>query len=156
MVRTFKTIVFIIFVVLIIFFITKNVTVINEEMRLLPSEEELEEFINVNTKNEINNYENKDIGTDEMAVIYYTDFKNEVINYSDEMYSRIINKDDITEEVFNNYRSSLLENRYNNYLESYTRKHRDGREVYSIVNNYGETINVYINGVLDYDVELIL
>ncbi len=156
MVRTFKTIVFIIFVVLIIFFITKNVTVINEEMRLLPSEEELEEFINVNTKNEINNYENKDIGTDEMAVIYYTDFKNEVINYSDEMYSRIINKDDITEEVFNNYRSSLLENRYNNYLESYTRKYRDGREVYSIVNNYGETINVYINGVLDYDVELIL
>ncbi|HIS37920.1 MAG TPA: hypothetical protein IAB45_00215 [Candidatus Onthousia faecavium] len=154
MVRTFKTIVFIIFVVLIIFFITKNVTVINEEMRLLPSEEELEEFINVNTKNEINNYENKDIGTDEMAVIYYTDFKNEVINYSDEMYSRIINKDDITEEVFNNYRSSLLENRYNNYLESYTRKYRDGREVYSIVNNYGETINVYINGVLDYDVEL--
>ncbi len=156
MVRTFKTIVFIIFVVLIIFFITKNVTVINEEMRLLPSEEELEEFINVNTKNEINNYENKDIGTDEMAVIYYTDFKNEVINYSDEMYSRIINKDDITEEVFNNYRFSLLENRYNNYLESYTRKYRDGREVYSIVNNYGETINVYINGVLDYDVELIL
>ena len=156
MVRTFKTIVFIIFVVLIIFFITKNVTVINEEMRLLPSEEELEEFINVNTKYEINNYENKDIGTDEMAVIYYTDFKNEVINYSDEMYSRIINKDDITEEVFNNYRSSLLENRYNNYLESYTRKYRDGREVYSIVNNYGETINVYINGVLDYDVELIL
>ena len=154
MVRTFKTIVFIIFVVLIIFFITKNVTVINEEMRLLPSEEELEEFINVNTKNEINNYENKDIGTDEMAVIYYTDFKNEVINYSDEMYSRIINKDEITEEVFNNYRSSLLENRYNNYLESYTRKYRDGREVYSIVNNYGETINVYINGVLDYDVEL--
>ena len=154
MVRTFKTIVFIIFVVLIIFFITKNVTVINEEMRLLPSEEELEEFINVNTKNEINNYENKDIGTDEMAVIYDTDFKNEVINYSDEMYSRIINKDDITEEVFNNYRSSLLENRYNNYLESYTRKYRDGREVYSIVNNYGETINVYINGVLDYDVEL--
>ena len=154
MVRTFKTIVFIIFVVLIIFFITKNVTVINEEMRLLPSEEELEEFINVNTKNEINNYENKDIGTDEMAVIYYTDFKNEVINYSDEMYSRIINKDDITEEVFNNYRSSLLENRYNNYLESYTRKYRDGREVYSIVNNYGETINGYINGVLDYDVEL--
>ena len=153
-VETFKTIVFIIFVVLIIFFITKNVTVINEEMRLLPSEEELEEFINVNTKNEINNYENKDIGTDEMAVIYYTDFKNEVINYSDEMYSRIINKDDITEEVFNNYRSSLLENRYNNYLESYTRKYRDGREVYSIVNNYGETINVYINGVLDYDVEL--
>ncbi len=156
MVRTVKTLVFIAFVILIIFFIMRNVTVINEEMRLLPTEEELDEFINVNTKNEVNNYESKDIGTDEMAVIYYTDFKNEVINYSEEMYSRIINKDDITEEVFNNYRASLLENSYNNYLESYTRKYRDGREVYSIVNNYGDTINIYINGVLDYDVELIL
>ena len=156
MVKTIKTIVFIVFVILIIFFITKNVEVINENERLLPTEEELNEFINVNTKNEVNNYELKDIGTDEMAVIYYTDFKNEVINYSEEMYERIINKDIITEEVFNSFRTTLIENDYNNHLESYTRKYRDGREVYSIVNNYEQTINIYINGVLDYEVELIL
>ena len=156
MVKTIKTIVFIVFVILIIFFITKNVEVINENERLLPTEEELNEFINVNTKNEVNNYELKDIGTDEMAVIYYTDFKNEIINYSEEMYERIINKDIITEEVFNSFRTTLIENDYNNHLESYTRKYRDGREVYSIVNNYEQTINIYINGVLDYEVELIL
>ena len=28
--------------------------------------------------------------------------------------------------------------------------------IYSIVNNYEQTINIYINGVLDYDVELVL
>ena len=156
MVKTVKTIVFIVFVILIIFFITRNVEVINENERLLPTEEELDEFINVNTKNEINNYEVKDIGTDEMAVIYYTDFKNEVINFSDEIYERITNKDVITEEVFNNFRTTLIGNNYNNYLESYTRKYRQGKEIYSIVNNYGETVNIIINGVLDYEVELIL
>lgn len=156
MVKTVKTIVFIVFVILIIFFITRNVEVINENERLLPTEEELDEFINVNTKNEINNYEVKDIGTDEMAVIYYTDFKNEVINFADEIYERITNKDVITEEVFNNFRTTLIGNNYNNYLVSYTRKYRQGKEIYSIVNNYGETVNIIINGVLDYEVELIL
>ena len=150
--KTFKIIIFIIFVSLILFLIFSNMRGVEEAERNIPSEEERNQFSNVQSKSDANTYEVKDIPNKELATIYYNHFKDLVVNNSEEAYRRIRNKDAISEEDFNTFRNNLLSNYYSNKVADY----RISGSTYRITNSDGDTITFYVDAVLDYEVELLL
>ena len=150
--KTFKIIIFIIFVSLILFLIFSNMRGVEEAERNIPSEEERNQFSNVQSKSDANTYEVKDIPNKELATIYYNHFKDLVVNNSEEAYRRIRNKDAISEEDFNTFRNNLLSNYYSNKVADY----RISGSTYRITNSEGDTITFYVDAVLDYEVELLL
>ncbi len=150
--KTFKIVIFIIFVSLILFLIFSNMRGVEEAERNIPSEEERNQFSNVQSKSDANTYEVKDIPNKELATIYYNHFKDLVVNNSEEAYRRIRNKDAISEEDFNIFRNNLLSNYYSNKVADY----RISGSTYRITNSEGDTITFYVDAVLDYEVELLL
>ena len=150
--KTFKIVIFIIFVSLILFLIFSNMQGVEEAERNIPSEEERNQFSNVQSKSDANTYEVKDIPNKELATIYYNHFKDLVVNNSEEAYRRIRNKDAISEEDFNTFRNNLLSNYYSNKVADY----RISGSTYRITNCDGDTITFYVDAVLDYEVELLL
>ena len=150
--KTFKIVIFIIFVSLILFLIFSNMRGVEEAERNIPSEEERNQFSNVQSKSDANTYEVKDIPNKELATIYYNHFKDLVVNNSEEAYRRIRNKDAISEENFNIFRNNLLNNYYSNKVADY----RISGSTYRITNSDGDTITFYVDAVLDYEVELLL
>ena len=150
--KTFKIVIFIIFVSLILFLIFSNMQGVEEVERNIPSEEERNQFSNVQSKSDANTYEVKDIPNKELATIYYNHFKDLVVNNSEEAYRRIRNKDAISEEDFNTFRNNLLSNYYSNKVADY----RISGSTYRITNSEGDTITFYVDAVLDYEVELLL
>lgn len=150
--KTFKIVIFIIFVSLILFLIFSNMRGVEEAERNIPSEEERNQFSNVQSKSDANTYEVKDIPNKELATIYYNHFKDLVVNNSEEAYRRIRNKDAISEEDFNTFRNNLLNNYYSNKVADY----RISGSTYRITNSDGDTITFYVDAVLDYEVELLL
>lgn len=150
--KTFKIVIFIIFVSLILFLIFSNMQGVEEAERNIPSEEERNQFSNVQSKSDANTYEVKDIPNKELATIYYNHFKDLVVNNSEEAYRRIRNKDAISEEDFNTFRNNLLNNYYSNKVADY----RISGSTYRITNSDGDTITFYVDAVLDYEVELLL
>lgn len=150
--KTFKIVIFIIFVSLILFLIFSNMRGVEEAERNIPSEEERNQFSNVQSKSDANTYEVKDIPNKELATIYYNHFKDLVVNNSEEAYRRIRNKDAISEEDFNIFRNNLLNNYYSNKVADY----RISGSTYRITNSEGDTITFYVDAVLDYEVELLL
>lgn len=152
MVRNFKIVIFIIFVSLIIFFIFSNIRSAEEAERSIPSEEEKNEFSNIQTKSDANTYEVKDIPNKELATIYYNHFKNLVVNNSEEAYSRVRNKTGVSVEDFNNFRNNLISNYYSSKVANY----RISDSTYTITNSDGDTITFYVDAVFKYEVELVL
>ena len=152
MARNVKIIVFIIFVSLLLFLIFHNIRNVEDVSRSLPSEEELREFNNVPSKNSSNSYENKDIPNRELATIYYNHFKDLVVDNSEEAYNRIRNKDEVSQEDFNNFRTDLINNYYSNKVINYT----ISNSTYKIINSNNQTIIFYVDAVFKYEVELII
>ncbi len=152
MVKTFKIIIFILLVVLFSFLIFRNFRNVDEVVRMLPTVEELDKYNSVSIKNEANIYELKDISDKQLITIYYTDFKNEVFNYPEEIYQKIRNKDEITYEIFSNFRNELINNYYTNKVEDYKIVDQE----YTIENNYNQKIIFYVDSVLNYEIKLIL
>lgn len=152
MVKKVKIVIFIVFVLLIIFLVFSNIRLGQETARNLPSEEELDEFNNVQSKNEANGYEVKDVPNKELATIYYNHFKNLVVNNSEEAYSNIRNKDIVSLEEFNTFRNNLI----NNYYSSKVADYKIGSSTYTITNSDGITIVFYVDAVFKYEVELLL
>ena len=150
--KNVKIIVFIIFISLIIFLIFYNIRGIEEAERNLPNNDELREFSNVQSKSEANSYEVKDNPDRELATIYYNHFKNLVVNDSTEAYKRIRNKDEVSEDEFNNFRNDLINNYYTNKVVDY----RITDSLYRITNSNNQVINFSVDAVFTYEVELLL
>ena len=145
-----KIIVFVVFVILVLFFVFSNMIEVRDENRNLPSNEDLDEFNNVQTKNDANTYEVKDVPNKELATIYYNHFKDLVVNNSEEAYKRIRNKDVVTLDDFNSFRNNLINNYYNNKVIDY----RISGSTYIITNSDNQTITFYVDAVFKYQVEL--
>ena len=150
--KTFKIVIFVIFVSLILFLIFSNIRGVDEAERNIPSQEEKNEFSNVQSKSDANTYEVKDIPNKELATIYYNHFKDLVVNNSEEAYRRVRNKDIVSLDEFNTFRNNLLSNYYSNKVADY----RISGSTYRITNSDGDTITFYVDAVLDYEVELLL
>ncbi len=156
MINKVKVIVLIIMIGLFLFLIFSNFRNVSDSMRELPSEEELNEFNSVSSKNEVNTYEVKDISNEQLATIYYSDFKNEVVNFPDDIYSKIRNKSDITSSVFESFRNELINNYYSNTVSSYNFRNTTNGKILEVTNNYNQKITFYIDSVLNYEIELTL
>lgn len=150
--KTFKIVIFVIFVSLILFLIFSNIRGVDEAERNIPSQEEKNEFSNVQSKSDANTYEVKDIPNKELATIYYNHFKDLVVNNSEEAYRRVRNKDIVSLDEFNTFRNNLLSNYYSNKVADY----KISGSTYRITNSDGDTITFYVDAVLDYEVELLL
>ena len=123
---------------------------VEEAERNIPSEEERNQFSNVQSKSDANTYEVKDIPNKELATIYYNHFKDLVVNNSEEAYRRIRNKDAISEEDFNIFRNNLLSNYYSNKVADY----RISGSTYRITNSDNQTIIFYVDTGFKYELEI--
>ena len=154
MTKFFKIFIFLIFSLSLIFIIFRNLGVAEDAKTNEPTEEEINELFSIQTKNSANTYENKDVDEENLITMYYVNFKNEIINSESDAYSKIRNKDEITKEIFNNFRNELINNYYINTVSSYEIRKENGKDVYYITNNYNQTIILYINSVFNYEIEL--
>ena len=154
MVKYFKIFVFLIFSLSLIFIIFRNLGVAEDAKTNEPTEEEINELFSIQTKNSANTYENKDVDEENLITMYYVNFKNKIINNESEAYNKIRNKNEITKEVFDNFRNELINNYYINTVSSYEIERENGKDVYYITNNYNQTIILYINSVFNYEIEL--
>ena len=154
MAKFFKIFIFLIFSLSLIFIIFRNLGVAEDAKTSEPTEEEINELFSIQTKNSANTYENKDVDEENLITMYYVNFKNEIINSESDAYSKIRNKDEITKEIFNNFRNELINNYYINTVSSYEIRKEKGKDVYYITNNYNQTIILYINSVFNYEIEL--
>lgn len=148
--KVLKVIVVVVFAFLFLFLIFRNITHVSDEVRELPSEEELNEFTSINSKSDVNTYGVKDISNEQLATIYYTDFKNEVVNNSSDVYQKIRNKDEITEEIFNSFRDNLI----NNYYASKVIDYNINGSTYRITNSDNQTIIFYVDTGFKYELEI--
>lgn len=154
MAKFFKIFIFLIFSLSLIFIIFRNLGVAEDAKTSEPTEEEVNELFSIQTKNSANTYENKDVDEENLITMYYVNFKNEIINSESDAYSKIRNKDEITKEVFDNFRNELINNYYINTVSSYEIERENGKDVYYITNNYNQTIILYINSIFNYEIEL--
>ncbi len=150
MIRKFQIVVVALFVLLLLFVLFNNIVTTSDEEREVPSKEEIDEFNNVQSKSDANTYEVKDIPNKELATIYYNHFKDLVVNDSSEAYSRVRNKDVVSEDDFNTFRNNIINNYYNNKVSSYN----IGGSIYRIENSDGDIITFYVDAVFMYEVEL--
>ena len=140
-------------------FISENAREITYKNKLEQQEKaRQEEFDITHETTQYNQYSIKNIEHEEMAKIYYNDYKNMIINYQNEAYSLIINKEDISKEDFLNYRNQLLQDYYNyNYLTySYYQEQTTGNFVYRVTNNKKETFTFKTHAVMNYEVDITL
>ena len=154
MTKFFKIFISLIFSLSLIFIIFRNLGVAEDAKTNEPTEEEINELFSIQTKNSANTYENKDVDEENLITMYYVNFKNEIINSESDAYSKIRNKDEITKEIFDNFRNELINNYYINTVSSYEIRKENGKDVYYITNNYNQTIILYINSVFNYEIEL--
>ena len=154
MVKFFKIFIFLLFSISLIFIIFRNLGIAEDAKTSEPTEEEIKELFSIQFKNAANTYENKDVDEENLITMYYVNFKNEIINSESDAYSKIRNKDEITKEIFNNFRNELINNYYINTVSSYEIRKEKGKDVYYITNNYNQTIILYINSVFNYEIEL--
>ncbi len=154
MAKFFKIFIFLIFSLSLIFIIFRNLGVAEDAKTSEPTEEEINELFSIQTKNSANTYENKDVDEENLITMYYVNFKNEIINSESDAYSKIRNKDEITKEIFDNFRNELINNYYINTVSSYEIRKENGKDVYYITNNYNQTIILYINSIFNYEIEL--
>ena len=154
MAKFFKIFIFLIFSLSLIFIIFRNLGVAEDAKTNEPTEEEINELFSIQTKNSANTYENKDVDEENLITMYYVNFKNEIINSESDAYSKIRNKDEITKEIFDNFRNELINNYYINTVSSYEIRKENGKDVYYITNNYNQTIILYINSIFNYEIEL--
>lgn len=117
-----------------------------------------EEFDITNEPSDYNRYSIKNVEHEEMAKIYYNDYKNMIINYQNEAYSLIINKEEISKEEFLNYRDQIIQDYYNyNYVTySYYQEQTTGNYVYRVTNNKNETFTFKTHAVMNYEVDITL
>lgn len=157
----FKTaILFVIAAIIVLFvFITTNLFKDDSSAKFeKATQEKIAEIDVTNEPTESNKYSLKSINREEMAMIYYNDFKNMIINFPDEAYQLIINTEDISEEEFNSYRGELLFNiyEYNYQKYSYYQDSSTNNFVYRVVNMKGETFTFHTDGVMRYAVNITL
>lgn len=157
----FKTVIlFVVASIIVLFvFITTNLFKDDRSAKFeKATKEKIEEIDVTNNPTDSNKYSLKSINREEMAIIYYNDFKNMIINFPDEAYQLIINNEDISEEEFNSYRDELLFDIYDyNYQKySYYQDSSTNNYVYRVVNTKGETFTFHTNGVMRYAVNITL
>ena len=155
-----KVILFVVASIIVLFvFITTNIFKDDSSAKFeKATKEKIAEIDVTNEPTESNKYSLKSVNREEMAMIYYNDFKNMIINFPDEAYQLIINTEDISEEEFNSYRGELLFNMYDyNYQKySYYQDSSTKNYVYRVVNTIGETFTFHTDGVMRYAVNITL
>ena len=151
-----KVFVCLIFIGVFLFLISSNVEQIEDEERKIPTAEELEQFNNIPSKSSINSYEVKDIPDKELAAIYYNHYKNLVVNNPTEAYKIISNKQDVSQELFNSFRTNLVNNYYSSSVKTYKIATGNDSSTYRIVNTEDQIFTFYVKAVFKYQVEISL
>lgn len=113
------------------------------------------QFDTTNEVTAVNKYVVKDIEAQEMAKIYYNDYKSMIINYPDEAYD-IITTEDITTEEFDNYRNELINNYYSYEYDKYSYyvEPTSNLEVYTVTDTNGIVFSFKIHSVMQYEVNI--
>jgi len=118
----------------------------------------IKEFDLTHEVNKINTYSVKSVNHEEMAKLYFNDYKNLILNYQDEAYELIINKVKFTKDDFLEYRNNLINNFYGYQYKSYSyyQESSTGSYVYRVINNKGETFTFKTYSVMNYEVNITL
>lgn len=113
------------------------------------------QFDTISEVSDTNRYVVKNIDTQDMAKIYYNDYKSMVINYPNEAYDIIVTEG-ITKEDFDNYRYELMNNYYSFEYDKYSYyvEPTSKLEVYTVTDNQGNIFTFKVYAVMKYEVNI--
>lgn len=151
-VLTFAIIILAIYITIFYLFTKSDTTtkIENEKNKLA------EEFNVTSSINSYNKYSVKSINQEELANLYFNDFKNLIVNYPDEAYSLVTNKEKLTKERFLEYRDELINFYYGYNLESYSsyNESEKGTNVFRIIDSADNVFTFKIYYIMNYDVSI--
>ncbi|MBQ7104821.1 MAG: hypothetical protein IJN90_03090 [Bacilli bacterium] len=118
--------------------------------------EKTEAVDTTNEPSEVNIYSVKSVNQEEMAKLYYYDYKNLIVNFEDEAYAMIENSDVITKASFMDYRNQLMSDYYNYNFESfsYYKETTTNSYVYRVTTTQGEIFSFKTTAVMQYKVNI--
>ena len=119
--------------------------------------DKIKQFDTTNDMTEINKYSLKNISTEEIARLYYNDYKAMIVNYSDEAFEKILNKN-ISKDEFLGFREKIMNNyyKYNYKSYSYYLDQENDCYVYNITDSMNNNFTFKIYSVMQYEVELVI
>ena len=119
------------------------------------NKDNIKQFDITNSPSSVNQYSLKDVETENMAKLYYNDYKNMIINYPDEAYE-IISDKEFSESEFRNYRDQLMNNYYSYEYKTYSYyiEPETNYEIYTIIDNEGTIFTIKVFSVMQYEVSI--
>ena len=144
----------IIFVVFGIF--TYNSNNVNKNLEAVTSEN-VKAFDLTNELSETNKYAIKNISGEEIATMYYNDYKSMIVNFPDEAYEMLYN-DNVSKDEFLNLREKLLKDYYSYSYKSYS-SYEDKKNkcmIYKVADNKGKVFVFRVYAVMQYEVNIAL
>lgn len=152
--KTILLIVFFAILLILTIFIDDNNNSKNYEVA---TKDKIDAFNTTDQANEINRYSLKNIELSELAKLYYNDYKTMIVNYPDEAYEILINKN-ITKDEFLNFREKIINNYYNyNYVKysSYQDQENDCY-VYRVIDSQNKIFTFKVYKSMQYKVDIVL
>ena len=97
---------------------TYNSNNVNKNLEAVTSEN-VKAFDLTNELSETNKYAIKNVSGEEIATMYYNDYKSMIVNFPDEAYEMLYN-DNVSKDEFLNLREKLLKDYYSYSYKSYS------------------------------------
>ena len=121
------------------------------------TKEKIEAFNVTNEVNVDNKYSLKNIEDKEIASLYYNDYKNMIVNFPDEAYEMLTNKN-ISKDEFLNLREKIIKNYYSYSYNNHT-SYEDTKNncmVYRVADNQGKVFVFRVYATMQYEVNITL
>ena len=142
------------FIIMFVFVLFQNDNNNNYEVA---TPDNIKQFDTTNVMTENNKYQLKNLSKEEIARLYYNDYKNMIVNYADEAYEKILNKN-IAKDEFLGFREKLMNNYYNYNYKSYSYYIDQEKNcyVYNITDSMNHNFTFEIYSVMQYEVNIAL
>lgn len=157
----FRTVIIFVVAAIIILFVVISTNLFKDENNAKyekATAEKIKEFDRTNEPTDYNMYSMKSVNHEEMAMNYFNDYKNMIVNYPEEAYKLVINIEEISKEEFNSYRDEILSDYYSYQYDkySYYQDSTTNNYVYRVTNTKGETFTFKTISVMVYGVNITL
>ena len=135
---------------------TYNSNNVNKNLEAVTSEN-VKAFDLTNELSETNKYAIKNISGEEIATMYYNDYKSMIVNFPDEAYEMLYN-DNVSKDEFLNLREKLLKDYYSYSYKSYS-SYEDTKNkcmIYKVADTKGKVFVFRVYAVMQYEVNIAL
>ncbi len=121
------------------------------------TKENVKAFDITNSLTETNKYAIKNVSGEEIATMYYNDYKSMIVNFPDEAYEMLYNNN-VSKDEFLNLREKLLKDYYSYSYKSYS-SYKDTKNkctVFKVADTKGKVFVFRVYATMQYEVNIAL